>query len=486
MKILYYNWVQFDDIEKRGGGVTVYQYNLIDAIKDKEDVFFLSSGISYSFDSKPRIVRTKNCFGKKCNTFELINSPILSPAINAYRTVREYLNDEIILGLFVDFFKKYGPFDVLHFNNIEGLSINTLRIKEIFPNTKIFFSIHNYYLFCPQVNLWRSEESNCFCNDNYRACCTCVSNSPPVGFAKNMHILAYYLKKWHIMPGTFLFRAIFYILPRAVGYYKRIKRKVFKQVQSSGQTVNDGYEYKEFVARNIEFINRYVDTVLAVSERVREIAIKRGLEKGKVITNYIGTKVAEKQLGRCTADINSKCVKIAFFGYARRDKGFFFLLDALRQVPEEYTNTIDLLLCVGVNDPVVINDIQNLKNKYHSVHFQNGYAQSEMKHLLEGTNLGIVPVLWEDNLPQVAIEMVSFGVPILTSTLGGAKEIGRNDKFVFEAGNVDDFITHLTEILKNRSLLELFWNTSMKLETMDGHVNKLISLYNGSSQIAIT
>ncbi len=478
MRILYYNWVQFDDVEKRGGGVTVYQYNLIDAIKDLAEVFFLSSGISYSFDSKPRIVRTKNCFGDKCNSFELINSPILSPAINAYRTIRQYLEDETILNLFVDFLNEYGPFDVVHFNNIEGLSINVLRFKEIFPDIKVFFSIHNYYLFCPQVNLWQDEKLNCQCNNDYQKCCSCVPDSPPVGLAKKRHILAYYLKKWHIMPGSFLFRSLFFILPRMVGLYKKIKRRVLNQEEGKAFLENNGHEYKTFVEKNIEYVNKYVDTVLAVSERVREIAISHGLDKDKIITNYIGTKAAETQYGRCASDISSDVMKIAFFGYARRDKGFFFLLDALEQLPEKYTKTIDVLLCVGVKDPKIISDINNLKNRYHSVTFKNGYAHSEMESLLIGTHLGIIPVLWEDNLPQVAIEMVSCGVPILTSNLGGAKEIGRNNYFVFEAGNIDDFIDHLKELFDNRPLLESFWHTSMNLVNMSEHICKLVELYN--------
>ena len=31
-KILYYNWVPFDDDENRGGGVSIYQKNLIEKI----------------------------------------------------------------------------------------------------------------------------------------------------------------------------------------------------------------------------------------------------------------------------------------------------------------------------------------------------------------------------------------------------------------------------------------------------------------------
>ena len=49
MKVLFYNWVDYLDDEKRGGGVTVYQRNVIRALEAVEDVetVFLSSGISY-------------------------------------------------------------------------------------------------------------------------------------------------------------------------------------------------------------------------------------------------------------------------------------------------------------------------------------------------------------------------------------------------------------------------------------------------------
>jgi hypothetical protein len=57
MKILYYNWVDYLDPENRGGGITIYQRNLMKALKDKHEVesWFLSSGISFDvFNTTPR------------------------------------------------------------------------------------------------------------------------------------------------------------------------------------------------------------------------------------------------------------------------------------------------------------------------------------------------------------------------------------------------------------------------------------------------
>ena len=38
MKILYYNWVDYLDAERRGGGVSVYQKNLIAALEGDPEV----------------------------------------------------------------------------------------------------------------------------------------------------------------------------------------------------------------------------------------------------------------------------------------------------------------------------------------------------------------------------------------------------------------------------------------------------------------
>ena len=87
----------------------------------------------------------------------------------------------------------------------------------------------------------------------------------------------------------------------------------------------------------------------------------------------------------------------------------------------------------------------------------NGYTKNNQKELLQGANLGILPVMWEDNLPQVAIEQIAYGVPVLTSDLGGAKELCNDLNFVFKAGNVTDFINKLYNIYEHRELLLEYW-----------------------------
>ena len=130
-----------------------------------------------------------------------------------------------------------------------------------------------------------------------------------------------------------------------------------------------------------------------------------------------------------------------------------------------------------IRNRVEISQLEKLKSKYSKVELINGYTHNEQKKLLDGMNLGIVPVLWEDNLPQVAIEQVAYGVPILVSNLGGVQEIVNNDNFIFHAGDKEEFINKLIMIYNDRTLLDTLWTSERHLVTVKEHVTELQSAY---------
>ena len=328
-KILFYNWVQFDDSEKRGGGVTVYLKNLIDQlILDKDyEVFFLSSGMSYDVnDSSIRIESTPNIYDEtgRCHSFEIVNSPVLSPAYLQFHDLDIYLNDEKLYNMIKTFIKDQNGIDIIHLHNLEGLSINVLNIKKDFPNTKILFSLHNYFPFCPQVNLWWREQLNCVDFKNGSECSNCVGWTD-CKYEKEIRSFEYYYN--HSEKK----------IPKSKYIHKlRVKRKIKNilrdkkiKVVIPTRTINPQvyYDYRQ---KNIDLINENVDFVLAVSERVKDIAIRYGIKTDIVYTSYIGTKVAENQMKPHNNNLQKGQLSIVYMGYVRRDKGFFFLLDALK------------------------------------------------------------------------------------------------------------------------------------------------------------
>ena len=220
-----------------------------------------------------------------------------------------------------------------------------------------------------------------------------------------------------------------------------------------------------------------MDMALAVSERVREIAVKKGVNPQKVITRYIGTEVAEKQLGFQRNKYDGDILSICYLGYMRTMKGFYFLLDALEKMPQEMSSMVRVTIASPNADKNAHRRICDLKTKFATVFYYDGYSHDDLDKILAGVHLGIVPSLWEDNLPQVAIEMKAKGVAVLTSDLGGAKELSVVADFVFKAGDREDFYLKIKGFIENPSLFDKYWKNQMRLVTMEEHLRQLEEIY---------
>lgn len=475
-KILLYNWVQFDDEEKRGGGVTVYVKNLIEQlIKDKNnELFFLSSGMAYDMENPSlRIENTPNIYDEtgRCHSYEIVNSPVLSPAYIQFHELETYLKDESLYSLLKKFIAEHQGMDVVHFNNLEGLSINALKIKQDYPNTKVIFSLHNYFPFCPQVNLWWGEQLNCLDFKNGSECSECVG-WVDCQYEKEMKSFEY---QYNHSDKK---------IPKSKYIYKlRLKRKIKKILRERTAKVTIPTHlvspeiYANFRTTNVKTINENVDVVLAVSERVKQLAIKYGISNDLVHTSYIGTKVAEKQKKPKEIKMQGDILNLVYMGYVRRDKGFFFFLNALKCMETEMASKIKITFATRTKDPWVLNELEKLKDKFADVVRYDGYTHENMEEILKDQDLGIIPVLWEDNLPQVAIEIAANGVPILASDLGGAHELSKSTKFIFRNGDISDFIQKLKAIQENVNILSEYWEYYKGLPTMADHVEEIEGYY---------
>lgn len=472
MKILFYNWVPFDDPAKRGGGVTVYLNTLIESLahNPENEVFFLNSGLSYSFNRKLYIKKTTNRLSPTVQSYEIINSPVHAPACMQFSSLSVYLNDTSLLNLLKDFCAQVGSFDVIHFHGLEGLSIQVLKLKEFFPSTKIFFSLHNYFLFCPQVDLWNSNGCNCFTHSLYPSCSDCVVNQ-----SGQLEETIASLRSFLPFSRDSKF---FHVLKRAANVARQISS--FSQTkQISSKSVETENIFNQYRRQNVFFVNHYVDQILAVSHRVAYIAEQYGISKNKLFVDYIGSSVAEN-LHRPKESFSAP-LHIAYLGYARTNKGFSFFLQALHELPIEIASQIDLTLAAKCTTPEQYQEFSDYISSnfsyFHSVNFLNGYTKSQQTQILSKTDLGIIPVLWEDNLPQVAIEYIANGVPFLCSDIGGAKELCTDSYFVFPANDIKCLTDKLSNIVSTPSILKNFWITYPRLTTMAEHCDNLLSYY---------
>ncbi len=399
LKILFYNWVQFDDDEDRGGGVTVYLRNLTAAMVEMGfRVDFLSSGLAYRLEeTEPAIVRTRNNLEPACRSFQMVNSPLMSPGHASFGWNDRLFDKGPALERFYDFLATEGPYDIVHFNNAEGIPLSFLELKDRFPETLVVFSHHNYFMVCPQVNLWSHEAHHCADFDHGRACADCLVGQPPRVAILAAHQLATLVKSTGLGAGSAAFRKAFGASHAAnvLEDVARLRRADFlASDRVSPPGAETGFARRRRLA--VDILNRSVDLNLAVSERVSRILRSHGVRAESCHVSYIGTRLrqilqhAEKRMKPLEPDRLS----LAYLGDMRADKGFFFLLDALEALPAALAAKVRIRFAARSNgDPGVIERLDRLRPRLAGLEHVNGYAHKDLPGILGDVDLGVVPVL---------------------------------------------------------------------------------------------
>lgn len=492
MRVLYYNWVDYLDPERRGGGVTVYQRNLVGAFANDASVetAFLSSGMAYDLRARgPRIRRLPPAQPAR---YELVNSGALAPA-HAHFGAAEQLDHPQTEAVFARFLEETGPWDVVHFNNLEGLPANVLSLRAQFPQTRFVLSLHNYYPICPQVNLWRNERETCTDFDNGAACATCLLAVPQPGSVRTTYRVTSNLARVGLGPGSTAYskgvQPLLRTAWRGVRGLKALRQSrngnpsdaaVTSQSTEPAVDTTTASQFAQRRRRMIDLINTHCDLVLGVSERVSQIARDYGLHPDLVQTLYIGTREAEqwtKTQSKPSFVQPDGTLRLGYLGYMRRDKGFHFLMRALAALPPETARKVHLTIAARSGEAEAMAALTALRSHLASVTHMNGYTHDDLDNLLSQIDLGVVPVMWEDNLPQVAIEMHARHVPLLTSDRGGASELGRCSALTIPAGDTDAFGEVITQLLDGAIQPQDYWRDAMPPVDMPTHIARLVAQY---------
>lgn len=460
-KVLIYNWIAFDNPKGWGGGVTLYCKNLITQILKQDPnvtVYFLSSGFVYDATTEKTYVKlTENMFGDRVRQFELVNSPVPSAQDMIFKNPTVAFENPLLKETVKDFMGNYGPFSAVHFNNIEGLSLDVLDLKEDFPDTKFLFSIHNYVPMCA-TGFYFQRHNHCNCNPAHSAedCLKCTGKTPRNNIVQEIYERGIFNQKEEkcISSGRWL---------KALGL-------------ENLDTAANADDVAAFAKIATEKLNKNCDKIFAVSKRVYDIAAENGFDESKMVVQYIGTKIAEKQLGHSSSKAENG-LKIVFLGndINYEEKGYPFLLDALSQMEHKYASRIDLVLTVRQAQH---SEIYTMLKNFRSVKVIQGYTHGDLPLIFKDCNLSLVPVLWEDNLPQIAIESVAYGVPVLASTAGGASELCGSELFKFEGGNAEELNSKIIHFLENPDDLGEYWKNHNGLVTMQMHWDDLRKYYN--------
>ena len=483
MRILHYTWADPQDPAGRGGGVTVYLQALVAAQKAVAgaEVRTLSSGLSYDLRNHPPRWRET-----RAGHYEIVNSATLAPSHADFATTAQLDNGPTVAA-FLDFLTTTGPYDVLHLHGLEGVPAQVLTLKQRFPDMRLVLSLHNYHAFCPQVNLWWQEQAHCADFDAGARCDACLPTRPNPRAVRAAYRVETALARVGMGPGTLAYD----------GLWRRVMRqgwRAIKAIARLGKTqaqlppdIAQPHMAARFRARRagmVDLINSHCDIVLAVSDRTRQIAEGFGL-KG-VRTSYIGTAHARcwsKTFPRSLPQsfTTTRPLRLTYLGYMRRDKGFEFLLDALAALPPKHASRVHLRVAARRGGRETMAAMAQLAPVLAGLDWDDGYDHAGLDALLADTDFGVVPPLWEDNLPQTALEMHCRHIPLITSDRGGVQELGNCALLTFPAGDKAAFCALIARVLGGQLSMADYWANARAPISMPDHVKDMLRLYTGPS-----
>lgn len=480
MRIVLYNYAQPDEMRLPGGGVTVYMRSLLAALRAQgHDVHVLSAGDRYDFfDRTPRLKSYDH--GKR---LYIVNSPVVAPAFFGFYRQDIYLKSDLLDPIPAVLRQELGEVDIFHFHNIEGLTRRFFDfLRHEFPSSRILFTAHNYNIVCPQVNLWYRNQDVCVSFEDGLACTRCQDGED----RRDRKILVNALKS-PIKASNDASSFKRFVYKHLDGLASELTNRIpFRRREDSldqpiplpaPSLAAKAPEFRRYREANANLCASVFDRVIAVSARTREVLIQRGLPPERIDILYIGTQHEDVYRESFKKLPSAGRVHLGYIGYARHDKGFFFLLDCLEAIPDLVSHEITVTLAVRTVSPEVLGRIDALRAKYKVVRHFDGYTHAELGAILADVNLGVVCPLWEDNFPQVAMELVAHGIPIITSDRGGAQEIVNPNDMVVDVDDTKGFVELVSSISEGRMNIDSYWTRTININSIASHIDKLFSNY---------
>ncbi|SMR70625.1 Glycosyl transferases group 1 [Aliiroseovarius halocynthiae] len=517
MKVLLYNWCQFDDVHMAGGGVSLYLRNIIRELakRDNVEVYFLSAGRYYSmFDRRTRIEPTENAFSALgVKSFQMLNSPVKAPAHDAFHSIDVWQQDHRSVEVLQGFLHEHGPFDVLHFHNLEGISANVLSLEKGQDVKSLFYTFHNYMPVCPQIELLYQGKTLCESYFDGNRCVSCMGHNNQMKNLISFQRMSNALSGRGLAgtpAGNFIFgmfsglkqlarTARTFIKDLIHGFRTRFqawrpKRAepvlVSKPIDLSSRAAaprsiaieaskQNGHLYQNWRESNGAALKYNVDGVFAVSDLARDTA-ERFLPEGTEVISLplpmdFTTTLEERRALRKTRE-KSEDVTLSFVGYGIPSKGLPFLVEALGGIDDPYYREhVHLKIVARLGNTKMLTHLRPL---FKSVTVVSGYSRSQIVPLSKQIDLNIVPSIWWETFNQVTVELGLLGVPSLVSDRVGAKQtLANHEDFVFEAQNTKDFLRKLDRLVKDRDLRENYAEHGLQMPSISDHIDQLLSYY---------
>jgi glycosyltransferase involved in cell wall biosynthesis len=243
----------------------------------------------------------------------------------------------------------------------------------------------------------------------------------------------------------------------------------------------DGFFAKQLNSKNIPFIvffhgwnldfekkvsKKYQDFFLNSFAKAKKIFVlskdfKTKLEewgyKAEIIietTNVDSSLIENFNFEKKIEDINNtETFKILFLARMIKEKGIFETIEAFNKLTDKYN--IELFIAGDGED---LKEVKNISKNNSKIHVLGRVEGKEKIDLFTKCHIYAFPTFYGEGLPTSILEAMAFGMPVITTNMGGLKEFFKDDEmgYLIEPKNVIALTSSLELLIKDKNKISDF------------------------------
>lgn len=223
-------------------------------------------------------------------------------------------------------------------------------------------------------------------------------------------------------------------------------------------------------------ILKMVDRVYCVSDYIKKQFLDSiDANHEKVVTLYNGIPFKNT--------FYKKKKLIIFVGKISHEKGAHLFVDAVNKIANIYNNWEFKLIGssqLGSNN-LLTKYAKNVVNKFNSIGNNTEYigfiSNEKVKEIMGHASIVVVPSLWNEPFGLVAAEAMSRGAAVISSNLGGLKEVVGQSGIVIDKIDKENLKNEVLKLIEEKPLLEKiqkkgFNNFNFKSEDISKKLDK--------------
>lgn len=439
----------------RGGGLVKYVLDLAEGQRNQGlDVCLLVPGEIRK--RKETTIQKKRYSGFTC--YHVIN-PVL---VSCGKRISDMnaLCERGDLETYIKFLKTAAP-DVIHIHSLMGLHLAFLQAAKQLCIPMIY-TTHDYYGICLKCSNF--AENGVECRKDGSMCRMCMGGITSTSGLQRQHMEYYaWLKRNFIVKWLEYSKKIL-----KLKWWLREKMKNYAKPVSDENTEFDVDSFKRLKNHYKEMFSYITFFHFNSSQTEKVYKMSLGNIEGKVI-HISNHSVADNRKVRSYG----KTLKLAYLSNRQAIKGYEVLMDTLEQL---YNDGFQDFEC-----HIYCNE-DRFGVPYLKTH--KPYTEKSMKKVFENMDVLIVPSLWKETFGMVALEAISYGVPVILSENVGAKDIFDKNKGIGIKVDMENDKNALYDAIKkvyeNRQLLVQMNRNIMEAKIdfcYDRHIKEITELY---------